>query len=313
MNSQLLLAAALLAACPAALHAQAAPPPAPLTAPASPATPAVPVMTLRYKFAVGQVHRYQYEMQMNMLMDTGQTGASIPINMTMKMTMRQTVKSIRPADGAATISTRIESMHMLRNGQETPLPEAQAAKMKQPFTQVMLPTGKILSTEAPAMSGMGGPGMDFGKGTFSGFASLPDGPVKPGDAWTGSGAAPMMGIDVASAFTLNAVKQDHGATLAAIDSKQTGTIDKTITQGTPVPMKMQGQISGKTTQVFDATAGVVQSAQGTSDADMTMLFAQPTDGTAPPPGMPSAMKMQMQMKFQMQRLSDTAPPAAPVQ
>ena len=303
LNSRLFLAAALLALTAPALHAQVPAAPAPPAA-AAPAPPNAAPLTLRYKFAVGQVHRYEYDMAMDMLMQTGQAGAGIPISMTMKMTMSQTVKSIRSADGAATLVTHIESMHLLRNGQETPLPAAEQAKLKQPFTQVMLPTGKILSTAAPSM-GMGGPGMDFSKGTFGGFAALPSGPVKPGDTWNGTGAAPMMGLDVASAFTLSGVKQENGATLAAIDSKQSGTIDKTITQGTPIPMKMQGEISGQSSQVFDATAGAVQSAEGISDTDMTMLLGH-SPNTATPPGMPSSMKMQMQMKFQMKRLSDTA-------
>jgi len=301
LNSRLICTAvALLALSSLALHAQTPP----LTAPASPSTPAAPAVTLRYKFAVGQVHRYQYDMAMDMLMQTGQTGAGIPINMTMQMVMRQTVKSIRPADGAATLTTQIESMHMSRGGQEMPLPEVQQEKMKQPFTQVMLPTGKILSMEAPGLSGMGGPGMDFSKGMFGGLSALPDGPVKVGDTWSSAGTAAMMGLDIASASTLAALTP----TLATIQSKQTGTIDKTITQGTPVPMKMTGQIAGQASQVFDTSAGAIQSAKGTTSADMTMTFLHAA-GEATPPGMPSAMKMQMQMKFMMQRLSDTATPA----
>ncbi len=301
MNLKLLVAAALLA-CPLAAHAQAAP--TPLTAPAPPAAPAASAVMLRYKFAVGQVHRYGYDMAMDMLMQSGQTGAGIPINMTMQIVLRQTVKSIRPADGAATLVIQIESLHMLRGGQPVPLPDAQAAKMKQPFTQVMLPTGKILSVESPALNGLGSPGMDFSKGMFGSIMTLPDGPVKVGDTWSGSGAAPMIGFDIASASALADVSSASGATLATIDSKQTGTIEKTITQGTPVPVEMSGPITGQNSQVFNTTAGALQSAKGTTSADMTMTFGKAADGTLPP-GMPSSMKMQMQMKFQMQRLSDT--------
>ena len=308
MNSKLFLAAALALSAPA-LHAQTAPAQA---APPHAATPAAPAVTLRYKFAAGQVHRYQYDMAMDMLMQTGQTGAGVPINMTMQMTLSQTVKSIRPADGAATLVTHIESMHLLRGGQEMPLPAAAQEKMKQPFTQVMLPTGKILSTESPALDGMGGPGMDFSKGMFGSITTLPDGPVGVGDTWSGTGAAPMMGFDVSSASALTDIGGANGTSLATIQSKQTGTIDKTITQGMPVPMKMHGQVTGRTVQTFDTSAGVIQSAKGTSSADMLMTFIHAA-GQAPPPGMPSAMKMQMQMKFQMQRLSDTAPASAPAQ
>ena len=310
MNHKLILATtAFFAVCPLTLHAQAAPPVqvGPIVPPTAPAAQAV---TLRYKFAVGQVHRYQYNMDMNMLMETGQTGAGIPMNMTMQMTMRQTVKSIRPADGAATLVSQIETMHMLNNGQETPLPEAQQEKMKQPGTLVMLPTGKIISFTAPELGGAGMPGMDFSKGMFSSTAFLPEGPVKPGDTWSGDLQAAMAGMKMAFTSTLASVDQKDGATLANIHNKQTGTIDTTMTKGVPVPMKMQGQIAGEGTQLFDTTAGALQSATGTANTDMTMTFGPAADGTTPP-GMPQGMKMQMQMKYTMERLSDTAAATAP--
>lgn len=311
MNTKLVLtAAAVLAFCPT-LHAQTLPA-APAT-PASPAAPAAAPVTLRYKFAVGQVHRYEYDMDMTMNMQTGQNGGAIPMDMTMQMVMRQTVKSIRPSDGAATLSTQIESMHLLRGGQEMPLPEAAQTKMKQPFTQVMLPTGRILSMEAPGMSGMNAPGMDFSKNMFSSTALLPDGPVKIGDTWKGTVDMAAAGAQTAFTAVLTGVDQKNGASLATIQQTQTGTIDKTMTQGMPAAMTMQGQLTGKTTQVFDMTAGAIQSATGTAGTDMTMTFAKAADGTAPA-GMPSAMKMQMQMKYTMTRLSDTLPAAiAPVQ
>lgn len=301
MNRKLVITtAALFALCAPPLHAQTPP----LTAPASPSTPAAPAVTLRYKFTVGQVHRYEYDMAVEMLMQTGQTGAGMPIDMTMKMTMRQTVKSIRPADGAATIVTQIDSMHMLRGGQEMPLPEAQQEKMKQPFTQVMLPTGKILSMKAPSLSGMGGPGMDFSKGMFSSMAALPAGPVKVGDTWSGSSTAAMLGLDITGTATLTGLEQANGDTLATIQSKSNGIMDKTMAQG-PVPMNLNGPIVGQTSQIFDTSTGTLESAKGTTSADIAMAFPKSAGGTTPP-GMPSAMKMQMQ--FQMLRLSDTPTP-----
>ena len=309
MNTKLVLAAAsLLAFCPP-LHAQT---PSAVPPSASPAAPAAAPVTLRYKFAVGQTRRYRLDTDMNMLMATGQTGAGVPIEMTMEMVMRQTVKSVRSADGAATLTTQIEAFHMLRNGQSVPLPDAEAAKMKQPFTQVMLPTGKILSMEMPALKGMSAPGMDFGKGMFT-TALLPDGPVKIGDQWSGAVDAAMAGVQTTFTATLASLDTKDGVTLATIQNKQSGTIAKTLSQGMPVTMKMQGQLTGTATQVFDTTAGTIRSATGTSGTDMTMTFGKAADGTLPP-GMPSAMKMQMQMKFMMQRLSDTPPTAtAPVQ
>ncbi len=318
MNSKkIITAAALLVACPLVLHAQAPPLTAPAapTAPVSPTTPAASAVTLRYKFAVGQVHLYQYNAETSVLMQTGQNGAGIPMNMTMKMTMRQTVKSIRPADGAAAIVTQIEAMHMLNNGQEMLLPESVSAKMKQPFTEVMLPTGKVLSVNVPGMSGISIPGMDFSKammGDLGSTAVLPAGPVKVGDSWTIPGAVPGVGLDIASTSALAALSP----TQATITTKQTGTLD---TPGTgAMPMKMQGKISSDMTQVFDTSAGVLQSTNGTRIIDMLMTFPKSADGTMPA-GMPSAMQTQTQMKYTMELLTGSSvavpnsPAAAPAQ
>lgn len=302
MNNKLLLTAAVLALCPV-LHAEV-PPAAPAAPPAVSAPVSAPV-TLRYKFAAGQVRRYSYDMDMNMNMLTGQSGAVVPINMTMQMTMSQTVKSVRPADGAATLSTKIEAMHMLQNGKDVVLPADAQAKMSQPFTQVMLPTGKILSMNAPGMAGMGAPGMDFSKNMFSATALLPAGPVRIGDQWSGAVEAAMAGAQSSFTATLTGVDQKNGATLATIDSKTTGTIDKSLSAGMAATMKMSGTVSGTGTQIFDTTAGAVQSATGTADTDMTMNFGKPANGAEAPAGMPSSMKMQMTMKFTMTRLGDT--------
>lgn len=304
----ILTAATALVLCPV-LYAQIAPAPAPpiTNAPPTAASPAIApaAITLRYKFVPGQVRRYSYNMDMQMQMLTGQTGGAMPMNMTMQMTMRQVVKSVRPSDGAATIATKIEVMHMLMNGTETPMPAAQKAKMAQPFTMVMLPTGKMLSMSMPGMAGMGAPGMDFSKNMFSGTAFLPDGPVKIGDQWNGAVDAAMAGIGSSYTATLTGIDQKDGATLATIENKTTGTIDKSLSQGMPATMNMQGTITGTGTQIFDTTAGSVRSATGTANTDMTMLFSKPAGGEAPA-GMPSSMKMQMNMKFTMTRLSDTA-------
>ena len=308
MNNKLILTAAVLAFCPI-LHAEVPP-----AAPAASAVPSVTALvsapvTLRYKFAAGQVRRYSYDMDTNINMLTGQSGASIPIIMTMQMTTIQTVKSVRPADGAATLSTKIESMHMLQNGKEVALPADAQAKLSQPFIQVMLPTGKILSMEIPGMASMNAPGMELSKIMLTGTPLLPNGPVKIGDQWTGAVEAAVAGAQSYFAATLTGVDHKNGATLATIESKTTGTIDKSLSAGMPATMKMSGTVSGTGIQIFDATAGTVQSATGTADTDMTMSFGKSANGAPAPAGMPSEVKTQMQMKFTMVRIADTAPPA----
>ena len=213
MNTKLLMtASALLALCPA-LHAQTAP------VPPAAATASAPI-TLRYKFVPGQVRRYAYTMNMDMHMLTGQSGAAVPMNMTMNMVMRQRVKSVRAADGAATLVTVLEGMHMLQNGKEVALPAAAKAKMTKPTTLVMLPNGKMLSMDAPGMSGLSAPGMDFGKSMFNGTGFLPDGPVKSGDTWNGAVDSAMAGVQAAYTATLTGLSAGpSGATLATIEKQ----------------------------------------------------------------------------------------------
>ena len=308
MNNKLILTAAVLAFCPV-LHAEA-----PSAAPAAPAVPSVTALvsapvTLRYKFAAGQVRRYSYDMDTNINMLTGQSGASIPITMTMQMTTSQTVKSVRPADGAVTLSTKIESTHILQNGKDVALPAEAQAKMSQPFIQVMLPTGKILSMEIPGMAGINASGMDFRKIMFTGTPLLPSGPVKIGDQWTGAVEAAVVGVQSYFAATLMGVDQKNGVTLATIESKTTGTIDKSLSVGMPATMKIFGTVSGTATQVFDITAGAIQSATGTNDTDMTMDFGKSANAAPAPAGMPSEVKTQMHMKFTMTRLGNVVTPA----
>ena len=298
MNTRTLFALTLLSAVPLSAHAQAAP-----ATPLTPA-PAAQAVTLRYKFVPGQVHRYKFNIDMDGTMPSPMGGAGAPLQMTMRMTLKQTVKDIRASDGAATISSQIEDAHTSVNGKETALPQAQADQMKKPYVMVMLPTGRVLSVDMPAMGG-GLPGMDFSKGMFTSMAALPDGPVKVGDTWKGSGGMPTAGMQMTFTSTLNSLSQT-GPTLATIAQQQAGVIDMALSQGMPVAMKMTGTITGSATQVFDADAGALVSSTGTANTDMTMAFDKPADGSPLPPGMPAAMNIQMKTTISMKRLEDAA-------
>ena len=301
MNTRTFFALTLLAAAPLSAHAQAKP---------AAATPTAQAVTLRYKFVPGQVHQYRFSMDMDGLMPSPMGGAGTPLQMAMQMTMKQTVKDIRASDGAATISSQIEDAHTTINGKETALPQAQSDQMKKPYTMVMLPTGKVLSMDMPALGGTGLPGMDFSKGMFSTTVTLPDGPVKVGDTWKGSGGMPTAGMQMTITCTLNSLSQTKPM-LATISQQQVGVIDMALSQGMPVAMKMTGKVTGSGTQVFDADAGALASMTGTANTDMTMTFGKPADGSPLPPGMPSAMNVQMKTTITMKRLNDTAPAAAP--
>ncbi len=290
--ARITLGAAALAAFPLSAGAQMP----------TPAAPAAGTVTLRYKFAPGQVHRYKMTTNMTGTMMTGQSGAGFPINTATQIIMKQTVKDVRASDGAATISTEIESMRVAMNGQEQPLPDAQQASLKKPITQVMLPTGKVLSMKLPDTPGMSLPGMDFSKSFSSLSVAFPDGPLKAGDTWKGTVAAPgMEGTSLSYNSTLTSLTGDGDAARANIDQKIGGTLAMNLSQGLPMGMTMAGTVNGTGTMVFNTALGVVENLTNNSSIDMTMTL-KPKPGQAPPPGMPAGMKMQMRQKTTMELL-----------
>lgn len=298
-------AAALAALSPLAAQAQAP------AAPAAPAAPVAGTATLRYKFTPGQAHRYKLTTNMVGTMMTGQSGAGFPLNTATQIIMKQTVKDVRASDGAATITTEIESMRLAMNGKEQPVPDAQQAAFKKPITQVMLPTGKVLSFTMPDTPGMSMPGMDFSKSFSSLSVAFPEGPLKTGEDWKSTISAPgMEGTNLTYDSTLTSLTGDGDSAKANIAQKIGGTIGMTLTQGMPIGMKMAGTVNGTGTMAFNTALGLVENLTNDSSIDMTMIF-KTKPGQAPPPGMPAGMKMQMRQKTTLERLPDVA--TAPAQ
>lgn len=293
-------AAAVLAAFPLTASAQA---------PVPPAAPAANTATLHYKFVAGQVHRYKLTTNMVGTMMTGQSGAGIPLDTATQVIMKQTVKDVRATDGAATLVTEIESMRVAMNGKEQPVPEAQQDAMKKPITQVMLPTGKVLSATLPDTTAATMPALDFSKSFSSASVAFPDGPLKAGDTWKGTVAVPgMEGTSLSYDSTLTSLTGDGDAARANVDQKIGGTLGMTLSKGMPMAMKLAGTIVGTGTMAFNTALGTIENLTNNSSINMTMTFkAKP--GQAPPPGMPAGMKMEMRQKTTMERLPDLA--AAP--
>ena len=296
MKTTMLWTTALLLTVPLPAFAQAAPP--------------AQAVTIRYKFTPGQTQRYQMTMTMQGLVRTGQSGAGVPVNTSMRMIYRQTVQSVRPSDGAATLVGQIEETHLLSQGKEMQTSDAQKAQMSHTFTTQMLPTGKMLSADLSGLGPSNLPGLDMSKGLFSNVSFLPDGPVKVGDTWRGAGMASIAGMQMGYVATLTGLTQKNGATLASIAQRQTGRVNTTLRRGLPSPMTMVGRVSGTGTQVFDTTTGMPQSTEGTTSTALTMTFSK-TGGKAPAAGTPRQMRVQMTATFSMQRLPDAPPlPAA---
>ena len=296
----LLLAALLAAIFPAAAVAADAV----LTPPVGLMVPAPSFVTLRLKFVPGAMRRYKTNMIMTGTMLTSQSGVSIPMNTVADMIMRQTVKSVRPSDGAATISTQIEAMQMSMNGKPIAMP---AAKMDLPTTTVMLPTGKVLEIESPALPAGGLPGMDLGSAMKASVA-FPDFPVKTGDHWNGT--LSVGGIKMLYASTLTGIQTVSGRQLATVNQTLSGDLNMTLTKNMPVAMNMTGKITGGGSQVFDTTAGALASQKLEMNMDFLMMFTPPA-GAASPAGMPPSMKMTMKQIVTTERVDDAAPGIAP--
>lgn len=296
------LAALLAAACPVAALAGDLPP-HPTAAGAVTSVPAAKAVTLRLKFTPGQTRRYKTIMVINTKMMTGQSGAAIPTNMVITMTMLQTVKNVRPADGAATIVSTIETMKTVMNGKEITLPETQSATMKKPTSMVMLPTGKILSVESAALAGGAMPGMDLNSALKTGIA-FPDLPVKIGDLWNGT--AEIGGIKMQYGSTLAGTDTFNGADRAMINQTLNGDINMKVQKNVPVSMNMTGKMTGGGSQIFDVTAGEIASQKMETNMDVLMRFTPPA-GSDAPAGMPPAMKMVMTQTLTMERIDDATP------
>lgn len=310
MNKNYSLAAAiLLAAGPLAAQAQTtAPMPAPPAVPLPAPEAAAHAVTLRLKFTPGQIQYYTMTTDTNGTILTGQSGAGMPIQVHMQMLMHQTVKEVRAADGAATVDVGIDTMSMGMNGQTFPMPPEKMAQMKSIGTMTILPTGKTLSfTPSPGLSAAGQmPGMDLSHANALGsLGAFPDSPLKAGDTWKSAVAAGMMGMQVASTFSLTSLDTAGGKTIAVIHQTTGGEFGAPGADGAaaPVPagMKMVGTVKGTGTLRFDVDAGAVEGQ--TSQANITM--------TMTPPGATAPMKMQMKARSTLARASAPTPAANP--
>lgn len=297
-----LLAAAFLTAVPTVHTLAQAEPATPVTTTAVPTTGGV---MLRYKFTPGQTRAYKFTMDSDGMLMGGPQGQGFPIKQHMDAVMRQTVKEVRPSDGAATIQVGYDSMKMTMNGQPMPMPQQAAGAMTQVGTIVMMPTGKVVSfTAAGAANGgplgnMNSMFQNMNQGTF------PEGAVKADDTWEAKVDMAAMGMKISSANTV--VSAD--ANTAHYTTAMKGTMD-TASSATPspLPITLAGTMDGTSDQTFDVAAGALATQSGTMNMDLTMT-PKPGQGAGAAP--PTPMKMKMKVTTQMSQLLVAPKPATP--
>jgi len=302
MNTRLLpLCAALIAAFPLATQAQ------------TPAPAAQPV-TLRYKWAPGEVLRYQMTMDNSMAMTMSGQGpnaprAMPPIAQHMVMAYDLTVQSVSPADGSATLTEHITQLTATLNGRHIPDLDAAANAYKGGFTVVMSPTGKMLSVQMPpAIAGKLPPGMDFSKLGSMVPTTLPPVPVQIGDTWQGYAdlsrlfnRLPGMPALQMTVFSSLAGVSKGARPIADIRQTYQGTLGGALPTGAAAKTDMAGQLHGDTLLKFDVDNGSVAVQDGRfAMSTLVVLPKMPTFSV------PKTMQMRMQMTTHLERL-----PSAP--
>lgn len=302
MNKQLLTCGVMLAALPFAGHAQA---------PAARAASAP--ITLRYKYTLGEVRRYQMTMDMDMTMHMAARPASMPqmppMHTHMVMAYSQTVQSVQP-DGSATLVSHITQMTTTLNGHVVFLPQTMTSADAQSFTIVMSPTGKMLSmTLPPSVQSKMPAGMDFSKIGGIAPAMLPEDAVRIGDTWGGPADMPQMfgaampGMPGMQSDVVSSLAGLEPGGIADIRQQIRGTVGSAASAGAAGLLKMQGQVEGDSLVKFDTNAGRIATQDG---QERVSIDTMPESGTPAGAHKVGAISISMVMKTHLERM-----PAAP--
>lgn len=232
----------------------------------SPGPPDGKLYTLAAKYAVGDLLKYELQMQMAMDMKTAK-GESPPLPGPMEgtstMVMHMKTAGVKP-DGTAVIVMKI------LNGQFSMMGTTAAFPSMPPFTMEVDRLGKIVKVrDFPAMPGgqMMSQFMNFNNMPGMGVV-LPDHPVKIGDIWVTELPFPMAGdqkIKIVS--TLLGVEEiDHQPTLKIKQDMSVPFNLKMGQDGRPTEsaedavMSMNGQMTASgTMNILEANARVVRS------------------------------------------------------
>lgn len=230
----------------------------------------------------------------------------------METDVSETVQSVNPTDGSATLRVHMGHLTATMNGKPVPGMAAITDAYKDDSLVTLAPNGKVLSMKMPpSAAGKLPAGMDMSK--FGGIAgnALPVGPVMVGDTWDNSAdLAPVFGhLPGAAGMEMRMLSSlvglDTGAqTVATIRQTYGGAINAStpIPDGRTVPMT--GHLGGSSLMKFDVTDGSILFQDGTVTANMTMGLPK---GSASPHAPAEMMYMKMQESLHLARLDTVAP------
>jgi hypothetical protein len=255
---------------------------------------------LRLKFKPGDQHTYKMAMDMAMVVNMpagagAGAGAAVPVKEHLDMVYRQTVESVDPATGNATLQMQFVSFNIFMNGKPLQLPPATLAPLQQPATIVMTPTGKTVSLKMPGVAGFPGGGSPWSSLQSSGV--LPDQPVKVGDTWQVTQNVPGVGMSIDIPMSFAGVTEQGGHAIARIDLLYNGDMKANPNQAGGMALQT-GSITGSGSQMFDNDLGLMTGTDMTMHMDSQMALpatARPAGQTGAAPPMHMVMDMHMVM------------------
>jgi hypothetical protein len=234
---------------------------------------------IKYKYVVGKTVRYSTSTDMNTSMSLN--GQPMNIVLHMDAVMRQTVKSVSPVDGTATVASTYHLTGETSKGNPVPIPAS--LMVPQTSTLTIKPSGEVINSASTNQSGLGG-GM-AGMQNFQGSALLPDKPVNIGDTWTTSFNIPMYAMSFTMTSTLKAVASLNGDNIAEITSSMVPGSENpsAATGGSSNSMisAMHLQIQSMSDTFFDIDAGVLKSTTTNMTTD-TAATSRPGMPAMPP-------------------------------
>ncbi len=286
----------LLALLPAAVPAQ--------TAPAAPRA-----VLLKFKYTPGEVQRYQYTTDTSSAGGYTSFSSNVPMVTHMTAVLTETVQSVNPATGNATIHLAFgqPTMTMTANGATMPIsvpanslgggtmvvsPIGARISMKLDGTTGAAPTGTAFTGVAPTGAEL--PNTVSSGGTMGQFSPFPEHPVSVGDVWRGVisfGSA--VGGEMYTKQSLLGVSSNGGHSVADIALRY--SMDMNLSRTAGDGLRITGTETGTGREQFDVTDGSVKSMM------IAMHLNTSTNWLANKPGV-GANKSHTTMTINMQRV-----------
>ncbi len=251
-----------------------------------PAHAAAPsAILLKYKYSPGEVLKFQVAENIDSQVTVGTRTTPVTSHTVSELT--QTVKSVDPTTGNATLQVQFGRPTMTLDGKVVNLPLAPATAANG-VTMVVTPAGNPKSVTggigaSSVFMGSGSTPPGILSGSFGQLSVFPSHTVRIGDAWRSSSAVAQAGLQLFAKQTLVSVDTKGVDSVATIDSRY--SIDMT-------PKAPGGgmAVSGTGRELFDVGTGTLES----SSMTMVMVIKSQAPYRAGEMNSHATLTMQMQ-------------------